>query len=183
MSSSKNDFKSFVQEKGEAFESSSLLANIHAEIARTTPSLKKVLIKLGLVHLGASLLSLIACPQFGIGFISYGHNLMHYFMQISETYCYILCGAFYLASTIVVARFVLTFDEWLVIKRSRALMIMCLALVSLGAFALHSHEVTFELALLWLFGASLGGELVSLSKYEWKTLPRRIFTLRPKLKL
>lgn len=178
MSQSKNDFKSFVQESAEIPERSQLLSRIHAEIQKTTPSLKKVFIKLSIVHVVASLISLMACDQFGVGFLSYGHNLMHYFMQISETYCYILCGAFYLASTIVVARFVLTFDEWLVIKRSRAMTILSLALISLGAFAIHSHEVTLEVALLWLFGACVGGELVSLSKYEWRTMPRRIFTLK-----
>lgn len=159
--------------------SSSLLARIQSEIAKNSPSLKKVLFKLGIIHLLASALSLMACPQFGIGFISYGHGLMHYFMQISETYCYILCGAFYLASTFLVARFVLTFDEWLVIKRSRTLMILSVALISLGAFALHSHEITFELALMWLLGATIGGELVSLSKNEWRNFSQQLMAPRP----
>lgn len=173
----KKDFQSFVKEDG-AKAPASLLSKIQDEIARTAPSMGTVFVKLAGIHLMASLLSLMACPQFGVHFVNHGHGLMHYFMQVSDTYCYIFCGAFYLASTILLARMLLNFDEWLVIKRSRAAVIMTLALVSLGAFAMHSKEVTFELALLWLFGAAVGGELISLSKTEIRNFPRAIMQAR-----
>ncbi|MNK22796.1 hypothetical protein D3C87_410770 [compost metagenome] len=178
----KKDFQSFVKEEGSKAPSS-LLAKIHDEIQKAAPSMGTVFVKLAGIHLVASLLSLMACPQFGVHFVNHGHGLMHYFMQISEVYCYILCGAFYLATTILLARMLLNFDEWLVIKRSRAAVIMTVALLSLGAFALHSKEVTLELALLWLFGAAVGGELISLSKTEWRNIPKAIMMARVRRRL
>lgn len=173
----KRDFESFVNDTAIS-TSAGILQEVQKRITAQTPRLKSVIAKLAVIHLFASAISLTMCPQFGVNFITTGHGLMHYFMQISETYCYILCGAFYLALTFLLARFILSFDEWLVIKRSRAMTILSLSLVSLGAFYLHTPQIHWQIALLWLFGASLGAELVSLSKTEWRRLPQMIFTRR-----
>ncbi|MNT24939.1 hypothetical protein D3C72_1604390 [compost metagenome] len=169
----KKDFESF--SLNEEVAPTSPLAKVKSQIAAQAPKMRSVAVKLGLIHLGSSFLTLLACPQFGLRLFFEGHGLMHYFMQISETFCYSFCGAFYLASTFVIARFVLNYDEWLLVKKSRTLMIGSIAMISLGIFTMLSAEMSWQLALVWLFGATLGAELVSLSKNEWRKFKESLF--------
>ena len=170
----KKDFESFSSAQGEA-ASSSILNKVKSEIAAHAPKMRSVAVKLGVIHLASSFLTLLACPQFGLRLFFSGHGLMHYFMEISATFCYAFCGAFYLASTFVIARFVMNYDEWLLVKKSRTLMIASVAMISLGAFSMLSQEMNWELALIWLFGATLGAEFVSLSRNEWRSFKDNIF--------
>ena len=142
--------------------SSFILAQIHEKL--NLPSPWKAATKLGVAHLLSSVVILSACAQFGVRLFFPGHGLMHYFMQISPTFCMSFCGALYLATTFLIARGLLTRDEFLVIYRSKVLSILSVALISLGGFALVSHEVTFQAGILWLFGAVVGAEFASLSK-------------------
>jgi|GEM_PF-1947416 hypothetical protein len=170
----KKDFESFSSVSEEA-ASSAVLGRIKNQIAVSAPKMRNVAVKLGLIHLASSFLTLLACPQFGLRLFFKGHGLMHYFMQISETFCYAFCGAFYLAGTFVIARMALNYDEWLLVKKSRTLMIGSVAMISLGVFTMLSQEMSWELALIWLFGATLGGEFVSLSRNEWRSFKENLF--------
>lgn len=160
----KKDFESFVNEPADTSASSIVLQKIHREIAEHLPSRWKVASKLGVAHLLGSLVTLMSCSQFGIQLFFDGGGLMHYFMKINPSLCYTFCGALYLSISFLFARILLNHEEWLLILRSRALSISSLALLSLGGLALASHEVTFEAGILWLFGAALGGEFVTLIK-------------------
>ena len=157
----KKEFESFAHNT-ETAGSSLTLEKIHAQLALELPSPWKAATKLGVAHLFSSLVILSACSQFGVRLFFPGHGLMHYFMQISPTFCMAFCGALYLCCTFLMARVLLSRDEFLLILRSKVLSILSVALVSLGGFALVSHEVTFEAGLLWLFGAVLGAEMASL---------------------
>ncbi|NUN07077.1 MAG: hypothetical protein HUU57_15115 [Bdellovibrio sp.] len=160
----KKDFESFVSESDTTAGSSFVLAKIQADLKKELPSTGKVASKLGVAHLLGSAVSLMGCSQFGIQLFFKGGGMMDYFMRITPHYCEFFCGALYLAVSLIVARMMLTRDEWLVIRRSRSFSIAALALVSLGGFAMVSHEVTFEAGLIWLFGAAVGGELVTVVK-------------------
>jgi hypothetical protein len=179
MKNIKKDFASFSEAEASA-ASSQLLNKVKSEIALHAPKFRNVALKLGLIHLVSSCMTLLACPQFGFRLFFQGHGLMHYFMQISDTFCYAFCGAFYLATTFLLARWVLRYDEWLVIKKSRVLAIGSVAMLSLGAFFMISGEVNWELAVVWLFGATLGAELISLSRNEWRKMSESLFG--PKVK-
>jgi hypothetical protein len=159
----KKDFEAFVSDDHPA-ASSYVLGKIHTQLQNELPSPWKAATKLGVAHLISSFVILMACAQFGVRLFFSGHGLMHYFMQISPTFCMSFCGGLYLASTFLLARVILTRDEFLVIYRSKVLSILSLAFMSLGGFALVSHEVTFQAGILWLFGAIVGAELASLSK-------------------
>jgi len=128
------------------------------------PSPWKVATKLGLSHVLGSLVTLMSCSQFGVQLVFDGGGLMHLFMRVSPHFCHAFCGALYFMISFTLARLLLSRDEWLVVARSRVLSISVLALLSLGGLSLASHEVTFEAGVLWLFGAALGGELVTLVK-------------------
>lgn len=155
----KKDFQSFVETSGES-GSSFVLQKIHSQLMLPSPWTAAT--KLGVAHLVSSLVTLMSCAQFGVRLFFDGHGLMHYFMQISPTFCMAFCGGLYLAITFLIARALLNRDEWLLILRSRTLSILSLSLISLGGFALVSHEVTFQAGLLWLFGAVVGAEFASL---------------------
>lgn len=160
----KKDFESFVNDPAETSGSSFVLSKIHSQLQKELPSPWTVATKLGFAHLLGSFVTLMSCSQFGVQLFFDGGGLMHYFMKISPQFCNAFCGALYLAISFLMARVILKRDEWLMILRSRVLSISTLALVSLGGLALVSHEVTFEAGLIWLFGAALGGELVTLVK-------------------
>ncbi len=159
----KKDFESFAHDSS-SNASSLVLKKIHAQLEKELPSPWKAARGLGIAHLASSFITLMACSQFGVRLFFEGAGLMHYFMKISPTFCMSFCGALYLATTFLLARLLLTPDEWLLILRSRGLSIASLALISLGGLSLASHEVTFETGLLWFFGAALGGELVTYVK-------------------
>ncbi|MDG0817329.1 hypothetical protein [Bdellovibrio svalbardensis] len=172
----KKDFESFTDESGSSANTSAgssfVLQKIQNEIAKTAPKRTSVAAKLGAVHLVSSVITLTACPQFGLRLFFQGEGMMHYFMKISPTFCQSFCGALYLSVTFLLARFVLKYDEWLVVLRSRALSIATLALLSLGTFAMINRQMSFETGVFWIFGATLGAEAVSASK---QTL-RKIFS-------
>lgn len=157
----KKDFTSFTQDTHVA-GSAYVLGKIHSHLELPSPF--KAATKLGIAHLISSVAILSACSQFGVRLFFPGHGLMHYFMQISPTFCMAFCGALYLATTFLLARAILSRDEFFVIYRSKVLSILSVALISLGGLSLVSHEVTFQAGLIWLFGAVLGAELASLSK-------------------
>ncbi len=172
MTDYKKDFESFASDSSasETAGSSFVLQKIHNEIAKTAPNKGGVAVKLGLIHLGSSALTLMACPQFGLRLFFQGDGLMHYFMKISPTFCQAFCGALYLSATFLLARIVLKYDEWLVVLRSRTLSIATLALLSLGTFAMLNRGVSFEAGLFWVFGAALGAEAMSASKQTFKKI-------------
>lgn len=165
------DFESFL-ESGHAQLAPEALDNLKKEIF---PSLSHVAIKLGLVHLVSSFLTLMACPQFGMRLFFEGHGLMHYFMKAGSVACFGFCGAFYLGTTFWIAKFVFGEFEWSVLKKNSVLSLATIALVSLGAFAmfniqLNSHELTFEVGFVWLLGAIVSATIPLLTQVRHRPL-------------
>jgi hypothetical protein len=164
----KNDFESFKNDAGETAGSSFVLNKIRSEISATAPKTSMVAMKLGGIHLVSSLFTLMVCPQFGTRLFFSGDGLMGVFMKISPAFCQVFCGAFYLATTFIIARLLLKYDEWLVLMRSRVLTIGSVTLLSLGVFAMLARGVSFEAGLLWIFGAIVAGEMASASRMTLK---------------
>ncbi len=148
----KKDFESFANDAVDTAGSSFVLSKIHTQIRDESPSRWKVVSKLAVAHILGSVVTLMSCSQFGVQLFFDGGGLMHYFMQVSPTFCYVCCGALYLGMTFLIARVVLNYDEWLMILRSRVLSVAILALLSLGGLSIASHEVNLETGLfvvLW----------------------------------
>lgn len=160
----KNDFESFVNNPEQLQGSDSVLKKIHSEIQRNTPALHWVIAKIGVAHFIGSLITLMSCSQFGFQLFFNGGGLMHLFMKVSPSFCYVCCGALYLSLSILAARIILNYDEWLIVLCSKVLSISSLALISLGTLAVVTHEVNLESGALWFFGAALGGEMITLVK-------------------
>lgn len=169
----KKDFASFATEESSHIPSFSVLDQIHQRIMIERPATWLVATKIGIAHIIGSFITLISCEQFGLQLFFHGGGLMHYFMEISPTFCHLLCGVHYFIITFLVARFLLKPEEWLRIRRSRTLTVGILAFLSLGGFSIITHQVTFESGLLWFLGASLGGEFMT-----WVKSPRYWVTVR-----
>lgn len=160
----KKDFETFVNNPANLKGSDAVLEKIHYKIKQDLPALPWVIAKIGLAHFIGSLVTLMSCSQFGFQLFFHGGGLMHLFMKISPSLCFVFCGALYLSLSILVARIILNYDEWLIVLRSKVLSISSLALITLGTLAALTHEVNLESGVLWFFGAALGGELVTLVK-------------------
>ena len=161
------DFESFL-ESGHAQLEPTVLDSLKKEIF---PSLTNVAMKLGLIHLVSSMLTLMACPQFGLRLFFEGHGLMHYFMKAGSVACFGFCGAFYLGSTFWIAKIFLGEFEWVVLKKNSVLSLATVALVSLGAFAMiNCHELTFEVGFVWLLGAIVSASIPLLTQVRHRPL-------------
>lgn len=164
---SQNDWQDF-QNSEQTPAPQAILNSVLTQIEKNQPSLAQVFTKLLLVHLFATGFTLIACPQFGLRlfFPSEARSLMDVFMVLGHEACLFLCGAFYLGTSFLISKYILSPDCWLVVKRSRFVMTMTLALISLGFFRMWGDATSFELTVLWLLGAYLGAGL--LTRDWWK---------------
>jgi hypothetical protein len=149
------DFESFL-ESGHAQLPSSALDQLKKELF---PPLSAVATKMGLIHLLSSVLTLMACPQFGLRLFFEGHGLMHYFMQAGSVACFAFCGAFYLGTSFWIAKIFLGEFEWAVMRKNAALFLGAVSLISLGVFSMIDPDFTFEIGLVWLLGAIVSGAI------------------------
>lgn len=117
------------------------------------PSAGQVFRKLFAIHLISSMLTLTICPQFGFRLIGEGHGLMHYFMFAGTYGCQVLCGGFYMLSTVLLAFFALNTYQMRTLARNSFLFIPALGLLSMGVFNIMSAEISLLINLAWLSGA------------------------------
>lgn len=161
------DFESFL-ESGHAQLEATALDNLKNEIF---PRLSTVAMKLGLIHLASSIITLMACPQFGFRLFFSGHGLMHYFMKAGSVACFGFCGALYLGTTFWLAKIFLGEFEWSVLRKNSVLGLGTLTLLSLGFFAMvDGHELNFEVGFVWLLGAIVSSAIPLLTSVRHRPL-------------
>lgn len=119
------------------------------EAPRTTTTA----MKLAGTHLAASIITLTACPQFGLRLFYDGHGLMHYFMDLGDAACWFLCGFFYLSVTALMARFVLQPGDWGLLRQRRMLWMPSLIALTMGALIMMSGEFSVQYGLMWALGS------------------------------
>lgn len=133
--------------------SQQIVSRIHSEL---NPSPVKVFLKLSLVHALVGAVTLLFCPQFGIGFLG-GMGLMGIFMKWGVEACTLSCGAVFMSVSLGVASWVLKAEEVQVIRKARILQIGALGLISLGFFICVAPEIVYGLTAFWLGGSLIGG--------------------------
>jgi hypothetical protein len=111
------------------------------------------------VHVLSSLLTLSVCPQFGIRLIGEGHGLMALFMPFGMFGCFFFCGAFYLGSTVMLAKLILSRPDWRQVRANFTILTLVLSLCSLILFKLISGTLMLGIALMWFTGALLAARL------------------------
>lgn len=130
------------------------------------PSAFKVFKKVIFIHFFMSLLTLFFCPQFGFS-ISSHFDLATYFMKFGHTVCMLGCGAVFTGLSFSAVTVFLKPEEIRFIRGHRALYLLSLSGLSLGAFICLGADVIFNLGLVWLIGATFGGYLTL--EWGWKT--------------
>jgi hypothetical protein len=123
--------------------------------------------KLSIVQLFAGSVTLLFCPQFGIGPLGGGHGLMHTFMELGPIFCALACGGFFFGVSAIVASVFLTREERGVAVRTGLGQFGLLGVASMAALMLVSTSVgefsppTAETVFFWLTGGVLTAWLVT----------------------
>lgn len=137
-------------------DSEKIYQNLSQKISQTLrPDAKSVFLRLSLIHLLSSLLTLSVCPQFGFRFFGEGHGLMSYFMKAGDLGCFALCGAFYLGTTVLISGLSFNKYQWRVFTQHSGLMLTALTALSLGAFMMLDTTFVLDLTIMWVLGALL----------------------------
>lgn len=116
-----------------------------------------VLSKLSLIHLLSAVITLSLCPQFGFGLFGVEMGLMHFFNLFGTHVCFVLCGAFFIGVTLLVAAALLKPEETRQVRKYWPLQISALILLSLGFFIMVQAEIVLGFASLWILGSLVGG--------------------------
>jgi len=130
-----------------------ILSQVKAEVI---PDRRQLLLKVFVIHLLTAVFTLSICPQFGISTFKVNFNLMHTFMVFGLSACYLLCGAFFTMSSVIIASLILKRDEIRALRYQKALLTSMLLLTSVGFFLVMKPELFLEFSLVWLVGAILG---------------------------
>lgn len=119
------------------------------------PSPYKVFFKLLFITALAGPLSLLVCPQMGLG---HEHSpLMHLFMQFGPTACHAACAAFFSLVCLTSASFVLRPEELRVVRQNTPIFAAATAAVSLFVFLCATPLLVSTIIVVWFFGAVVGG--------------------------
>jgi hypothetical protein len=129
--------------------------------SRLHPDLKRLLLKLFIIHLTTAVVTLSICPQLGFSLFKTGINLMDVFMKISPYFCDLACGAFFTSTSIMSALFILRRDELRLLRHKKFLTTSVMTLSSIGFLIMLGPQFFIQFSLLWLIG-SFGGAMLSL---------------------
>lgn len=133
--------------------SESILARVHKDL---NPSSWLVFAKISAIHAIMGFVTLLFCPQFGLGFTD-GMGLMAFFMRFGDQVCMLGCGAVFMGGSALTASLVLRNEEIRVIRKNELLQISTLALLSMGVFICAGVGVVASLASFWVLGSIIGG--------------------------
>ena len=139
--------------------SSKILSQINKDL---NPSAGIVFAKLFGIHAGVGTLSLAICDQFGMTPFHTGFSLSNYFMKFGHNVCLFICGFLFVSLSVLMARLILSQEEFNVLGKNSKVQIPSLSVFSLLVFWTLGAEMFFNLSLLWLLGANLGGMLPTL---------------------
>lgn len=131
------------------------------------PSGKWVFGKVGLVHLVTGVMTLLFCPQFGIGWTESSHHFFHSLQNINLYLCSFVCGSIFLGSGSLVSAMVLRPEEFKILRSLKVVHFPLIALLGLaGLLFLRQAEFTwFEIA-FWLVGG-LGTMFTMTAVIQW----------------
>lgn len=131
--------------------------NIIEKISRDlNPSSLSVFGKVSLIHLLVGSITLLFCPQFGLGFLS-GMGIMHLFMALGSFGCALLCGSFFLGFSTLTVALILRPEEIRVVRKNNFIQISLLAIFSFLIFMFFGEIIVNGHSVAWLLGGILMG--------------------------
>ncbi len=147
------DFMAAEQAQAPKAVSDYILARVHKDL---NPSSWLVFAKVSAIHALMGFITLLFCPQFGLGFTD-GMGLMALFMRFGDQACMVGCGAVFMGGSLLTASLVLRDEEARVIRQTELLQVSTLALLSMGVFICAGVGVVASLGAFWVLGSILGG--------------------------
>ena len=154
----KNQFEEFIN--GEEIRppeslSEKIILNIKREL---NPSGLSVFKKLALLQFVTGLVTLLFCPQFGIGFTG-NMGVMGLLMKFGDNICMAGCGAVFLGVSAFLAAFLLKPEEVRVLEKNSLLQFSSLTLATAGIFICLGAPILTTIGLSWFAGSLAGGFL------------------------
>ena len=104
----KDPFDDFKEVKIDASVSNSVLEN---SMKKINPKLLPLGLKYGALFTGSIFLSLIICPQRGVGFLRSDYSFFHHILHQSEILCGLYCGFMFFMTTHLLTFFLLSHFE------------------------------------------------------------------------
>lgn len=86
------EYIDFMQSQYSSTIDSNVVSIISQEL---NPSTNRALTKLIIFSLSSAFLTLLICPQFGIGGFDFGHHLFHWFHGMGELVCGVYCASIF----------------------------------------------------------------------------------------
>lgn len=140
------------------------------------PKIKDVSLKYSLLFVGSIFLSLIVCPQRGVGLFRESYPFFHHLLHQSEVLCGLYCGLVFYTTTHVLSFFLLThFERLVLVKKITYLPLLFISLFfGLTMTSLFSNlELSPYYFVSWISIAFTGYLTLSLwykNSYKGKTL-------------
>lgn len=158
----KNDFKEFLHssEKETLSPSNELSRKILSQVRKDLiPSKPIVFGKLLLVQAFIGVITMLFCPQFSMSLTNHD-QLYHFFHRTFGHYgCMMICGSLFIGSGALFSTTILNLAEIRLIKSSKFLSYLVLSGTFVMTFMLIGAEIYLDIALVWIFGATLSGSV------------------------
>ena len=123
------------------------------------PALWKTFSKVTLVEVAAGLVTLIICPQFGVGFGHHNQLLHTLHLATHPVLFYIICGLFFVVAGGALSGIVLSRDEIRSVTTARYPYFTAYAVMMYVVLVAFGAEVFVASSLTWMLGALLGNIL------------------------
>lgn len=139
--------------------------------AQLFPNPWSVFGKVAVLHVIVGFFSLAICNQFGLNPFQTEQSLTDWFMKMGgHNFCMLLCGTFFMATTYLLANFILTLEELEAVRRHEWLQTGIIGLISLAAFYFFGAELVSAFVALWITGALIGGFLSIEGSYRLRRI-------------
>lgn len=171
----KSEFEAFSKDPG-VVPPAGVSARVRLKIeADLNPDLKRVFLESLGLHAVSGAVTLLFCPQFGIGPLGGGRGLMGFIESYGHAVCGLFCGAFFMSLTAFLAPFWLSSPVRTALSRNALAMASLLTLGSLFALLLLAFMVRGEIAhvhpeflLAWVGAALLSAYVGIIGTYQKK---------------
>ncbi|MAV91038.1 MAG: hypothetical protein CL676_06425 [Bdellovibrionaceae bacterium] len=139
------------------------------------PTLSRVFFEwLGVFAIAGSL-SLLICPQLGVGGLSHNYTLMNVFMYFGPVACFFFCGSFFIFVSLLAGHLFLEKESLQLAFQRKILFLPGLLIFSFGSLkmiSLHLNKVQAEFLAQdapWILGALISGWItMKVLEYQFK---------------
>ncbi|MCB0419082.1 MAG: hypothetical protein KDD39_15660 [Bdellovibrionales bacterium] len=164
------EFQDFLENSGNVVPEKLRTATLKQTLRDLTFRPAKFFVKLVSVQLVAGTLTLLVCPQFGLGPLGGGQGLMTWVMEYGPIACALFCGSVFLGSSALFSLFVFRWAERRFLYKQRLWIFPVVGLASVVALmlasAIHFQSLHVLQHLEFAFSWLLGGVVFSQFLYQ-----------------